>query len=107
MHQQTLDQLSELKLKGFKEAFILQTQTPGYLHMPFEERLAHLIDSEMIYRKNYRMQLYLKASKLKYKNAFLEDIEYHATRNIDRAGTATLSKNQWIEHGQHVIVPFP
>ena len=104
MHQQTLDQLSELKLKGFKEAFILQTQTPGYLHMPFEERLAHLIDSEMIYRKNYRMQLYLKASKLKYKNAFLEDIEYHATRNIDRAGTATLSKNQWIEHGQHVII---
>lgn len=107
MHQQTLDQLSELKLKGFKEAFILQTQTPGYLHMPFEERLAHLIDSEIIYRKNYRMRQYLKASKLKYKNAFLADIEYHAARNIDRAGIATLAKNQWIEQCQHIIISGP
>jgi DNA replication protein DnaC len=107
MHQQTLDQLSELKLKGFKEAFIMQTQTPGYLHMPFEERLAHLIDSEMIHRKNYRMQQYLKASKLKYKNAFLADIEYHAARNIDRAVIATLAKNQWIEQGQHIIISGP
>jgi DNA replication protein DnaC len=107
MHQQTLDQLSELKWKGLKEAFIMQMQTPDYLHMPFEERLAHLIDSEMIYRKNDRMKQYLKASKLKYKNAFLSDIEYHAARNIDRASIATLAKNQWIEQGQHVIISGP
>jgi DNA replication protein DnaC len=107
MNQQTLDQLSELNLKGFSEAFIMQMQTPGYLHMPFEERLAHLIDSEIIFRKNYRMQRYLKASKLKYKNAFLPDIEYNATRNIDRTVIATLTKNQWIDQGQHIIVTGP
>jgi DNA replication protein DnaC len=107
MHQQTLDQLSELKLKGFKEAFIQQTESPSYLHMPFEERLAHLIDAEMIYRKNYRMKQYLKASKLKYKNAFLPDIEYNATRNLDRGVIATLAKNQWIEQGRHIIISGP
>ena len=44
MHQHILDQLSDLKLKGLKEAYLLQMQTPGYIHMAFEERLAHLID---------------------------------------------------------------
>ena len=94
MNQQVLDQLSELKLKGFKEAFIQQTQNPSYIHMPFEERLAHLVDSEIVYRKNYRMKRYLRASKLKYKNAFLVDIEYIAARNIDRSMIARLAKNQ-------------
>ena len=31
MHQQLLDQISELKLKGLKEAYLLQMQTPNYL----------------------------------------------------------------------------
>ena len=51
MRQQTLDQLSELRLNGFKEAFILQTQSPSYTPMSFDERLAHLVDAEAIYRK--------------------------------------------------------
>ena len=104
MHQQTLDQLAELKLKGFKEAFILQTQNTHYLHIPFEERLAHLLDSEILYRRNDRMKRYLRASKLKYKSAFLADIEYTASRNLQREVIATLTKNQWIEQAQHIII---
>jgi DNA replication protein DnaC len=104
MHQHTLDQLAELKLKGFKEAFILQSQNTHYLHMPFEERLAHLIESEVLYRKNDRMKRYLRAAKLKYKNAFLTDIEYTASRNLPREVIATLTKNQWIEQAQHIII---
>jgi len=97
MHQQLLDQISELKLKGLKEAYLLQMQTPNYIHMPFEERLAHLIDAEIINRKNCRIKQYLRAAKLKYRNAFLEDIEYLANRNLERSQIATLAKNQWIE----------
>ena len=104
MHQQTIDQLSDLKLKGLKEALILQSTTPSYLHMPFEERLAHLINAEMTFRKNCRMKLYLKAAKLKYKNAVVADIEYNADRNLDRGVIATLAKNQWIEQGRHIII---
>jgi DNA replication protein DnaC len=104
MHQQTLDQLSELKLKGLKDAFILQTEHPDYLHMPFEDRLAHLIEAEALYRKNERMKRYVRASKLKYKNAFLSDIEYTASRNLSREMIATLMKNQWIEQAQNIII---
>lgn len=104
MRQQTLDQLSELKLNGFKEAFIQQTQSPSYIHMAFDERLAHLVDSEAIYRRNNRIKQYLRKSKLKLKNAFLEDIEYTALRNLDRSMIASLAKNQWIEQGLHIII---
>ncbi len=104
MHQQLLDQISELKLKGLKEAYLLQMQTPNYIHMPFEERLAHLIDAEIINRKNCRIKQYLRAAKLKYRNAFLEDIEYLANRNLERSQIATLAKNQWIEQQHNIII---
>jgi len=104
MHQQILEQISELKLKGLKEAYMLQMQTPNYIHMPFEERLAHLIDAEIINRKNCRIKQYLRAAKLKYRNAFLEDIEYIASRNLNRSQIATLAKNQWIEQHHNIII---
>jgi len=104
MYQQTLDQLAELKLKGFKEAFILQNQNPDFLQMPFEERLAHLLESEALYRKNNRIKQYLRAAKLKYRNAFLADIEYTASRNLERSLVTSLAKNQWIEQNHHVII---
>lgn len=96
--------MAELKLKGFKEAFILQTQIPDYLHMPFEERLAHLIESEVLSRKNDRMKKYLRTSKLKFKNAFLTDIEYTASRNLQREEMTSLTKNQWIEQARNIII---
>ncbi len=104
MHQQTLDQLAELKLIGFKQALMLQQQTPSYMHMAFEERLAHLIDAEAVFRNNNRIKRYLRVAKLKYKNTFLQDIEYTASRNLDRSMVATLAKNQWIKQGQNIIV---
>jgi DNA replication protein DnaC len=104
MHQHILDQLSDLKLKGLKEAYILQMQTPSYIHMAFEERLAHLIDSEIINRKNCRIKQYMRLAKLKYRNAFLEDIEYLASRNLERSQIAALAKNQWIEQNHNIII---
>ena len=104
LNQQTLDQLAELRLKGFKEAFVLQVQSPSYINMPFEERLAHLLDSEVIHRKNNRIKQYLSASKLKYKNAFLADIEYIASRNLQRSLISSLAKNQWIEQGHNIMI---
>jgi DNA replication protein DnaC len=104
IHQHTLDQLAELKLKGLKEAFILQTESPDYRHMPFEDRLAHLIDSEVVCRRNDRMKRYLRAAKLKYRNAFLNDIEYTASRHLQREVMASLTTNQWIEQAHNIII---
>lgn len=104
MHQHMLDQLTELKLKGFKDAFIQQNQHPEYMHMPFAERLAHLLDAEVVARKTDRLKRYLRASKLKYKNAFLSDIEYSASRNLQRDVIASLMTNQYIEQTRNIII---
>ncbi len=104
MHQQTMDQLAELKLAGFKQALILQAQSPGFMQMAFEERLAHLVDAEIVFRNNSRIKRYMRAAKLKYKNAFLEDIEYNASRNLDQGQIKSLAKNQWIDHDHHIII---
>lgn len=104
MYQHILDQLTDLKLKGLKEAYQRQSQTPSYLPMPFEERLAHLIDAEMIYRQNGRINQYLRSAKLKYRTACLEDIEYLASRNLERSMIASLAKNQWIQQQHNIVI---
>ena len=74
------------------------------LNETFEERLAHLVDAKVIFRNNSRIKRYLRAAKLKYKNAFLEDIEYNASRNLDQGQIKSLAKNQWIDYGHHIII---
>lgn len=52
----TLDQLSELKLNGFKVALLQQLENPSFSAMTFEERLSHLINSEITERHNRKIK---------------------------------------------------
>jgi len=103
-YQHTLDQLTDLNFKGFKEALISQKESPNYAQMSFDERLSHLIDAEHLYRRNSRIKQYLRKSKLKYKQALLEDITYPASRNLNRTMMLELANNDWLEHHHHIII---
>jgi len=54
MMQQTLEQLKDLKLNGFLEAWQQQQSQPTYQDRPFDERLALLIECEYLRRYNQR-----------------------------------------------------
>nr|MBC8186064.1 phosphoenolpyruvate carboxylase [candidate division KSB1 bacterium] len=45
-----------------------------------------------------------RKSKLKYKQALLEDITYTASRNLNRTMMMELANNDWIEHHHHIII---
>ena len=108
MLEHTLDQITKLKLQGFKSALIEQTESPGpYLEMAFEERLALLVDKEVIERKNRAVKRMLRASNLKYKQAHLADIDYREARGMDKKLINSLALNTYIEEKQNIIITGP
>jgi len=111
MIDHTLDQISQLKLAGLKTALLEQMEQPNhYADMSFEERLSYLIDREVLDRKNRKTKRMLRASKMKYKPVFSEDIDYQAARNLKRSVVKSLLQNNWIQQHQNVVIevdPIP
>ncbi len=100
----TLEELSELRWIGFKEALVRQCEDPSYGDMPFTERISHLIHAEITDRKNRSIKRLSSRAKLKYKTAVIEDVEYTPGRNLDKHQIASLAQNHYIEQHQNVII---
>ncbi len=63
--QNTLDTLRQLKLTGMCDALEQQRAQPDTHDLAFEERLALLIDREVLHRENRRLERLLKAARLR------------------------------------------
>ena len=102
--QNTIEELKSLKWTGFHQALEIQLSNTAYLKMSFEERLAHLVKNEITERRNRKIKHLTARSKLKYKQAFTEDIEYIPARNLDKSLILTLLQNEWIKRSQNIII---
>lgn len=108
MVNHTLEQMTELRLHGMKNALMEQTEQPAlFLDMPFEERLSMLIDKEVIERKNRRIKYMLRNARLKYKDADITDIDYHTNRGLDKKLIQSLSQNDWLDQTHNIIITGP
>jgi len=103
LQQPTLQQLRELKLIGMAQGFEEQVQQPTMSSLSFEERIAFLVDREVSYRKNRRLERLLKTAKLRQK-ACIEDIDYQKPRGLDKAQVLSLTQGQWLQQKQNLII---
>jgi DNA replication protein DnaC len=103
MTNDTLRKMNELKLFGMAHAFTTQVESASAAHLSFEERISLMIDHEVTYRDDRRLQHLLSSAKLR-EQACVEDIDYEARRGQDRATMASLSLCNWVRHGVDVIV---
>ena len=81
---QTLAHLHTLRLGGMAAAFEEQLTMPPAQTLPFEDRLALLVEREAAHRSAKRLTALLRKAKLKYATANLEDIDQRASRGLDR-----------------------
>jgi len=95
--------LQELRLHTMAHMFKEQLEHPEIARLSFEERLSLLVDGEVTARSNRRLQTRLRNAKLQ-QNACLEDIDYFATRDLDRPLLATLSMCQWVASHQNILI---
>jgi DNA replication protein DnaC len=99
-----LEKLNLLKLQGFKEAYLRQSEDVNYASLGFNERLFNLLESQEVYLHNKRITTNLRQSKIKDKQAAIEDITYHSRRKLNKTLIRELASMQFIRHHQNVII---
>lgn len=104
LHEHTIDQLRGLRLDGMVHALIDPASTTSTNTLGFEERLALLVQREIDWRDGKRLTRLLKAAKLKVSGACIEDLDWRASRGLDRNLVAALAGGDWLRHGQNVLI---
>ncbi|MDP3841515.1 MAG: IS21-like element helper ATPase IstB [Oxalobacteraceae bacterium] len=104
--EQTLDGLRKLKLMGMAQALEHQGMNTAIHSLSFEDRISMLVDAEHLSRDNRRLKRLTKSARMKV-GASVEDIDYRASRGLDKRQVASLANCDWIDHGQHLILTGP
>ena len=102
--EHTLTQLRSLRLDGMVRAVEEQATSTAASALGFDERLTLLVQSEIAWRDNRRLQRLLKAAKLKVSSACVEDINWRASRSLDRSLVATLAGGDWLRNAQNLLI---
>jgi DNA replication protein DnaC len=104
LNEHTLNQLRSLRLDGMVRAIEEQATSAAATALGFDERLTLLVQREIAWRDDRRLQRLLKAAKLKVSAACVEDINWRASRSLDRALVAALVGGDWLRHAQNVLI---
>ena len=104
--QQTLDKLEAMGLSGMARAMRQQLEQSQYLELSFEERLGLLVDREAETREDRRLQLRLKAAKLR-QSVSVEEIDFRAPRALDRSLVLSLAQATWVEAHHNLLITGP
>jgi DNA replication protein DnaC len=104
MNEHTLTQLRDLRLDGMVRAIEEQISSTAATALGFDERFCLLVQAETAWRDTKRVQRLLKAAKLKVSTACIEDINWRASRALDRQLVAALAGGDWIRNGQNLLI---
>jgi DNA replication protein DnaC len=100
----TLDQLRALKLDGMADAFLELEQQDAARDLTRAEWLALLLDREIANRTTKRTQIRLRAARLRYSQACVEDVNYRAQRQLDKPLFQQLASCRWIAEKRNLLV---
>ncbi|HNS04193.1 MAG TPA: IS21-like element helper ATPase IstB [Anaerolineae bacterium] len=104
LNEQTLNQLRALRLDGMVAALSDAATHITASELPFEQRLALLVQREVDWRDSKRLERLLKAARLKVSSACLEDIDWRASRGLGREVITSLAGGDWLRHGHNVLL---
>lgn len=104
MINQTIDKLNSMKLRAMEQEYRRQVELPANAALPFDERLAMIIDAEWLAKANKRLQRFLREANLREPSANIENINFDPKRNLDKAAIVRLADCAWIKEGRNLIV---
>ena len=99
-----INKINDLDFKGLKEAYLRQLEDVNYRSLTFEDRLYNLLDAQYIFMQNKRIERNSKASKIKDKQAQVEQIDYSAKRKLDKTNMLSLISMDFIRARQNIII---
>ena len=104
LNEQTLTQLRALRLDGMVAALADHASSSAASELRFEERLALLVQREIDWRDDKRLTRLLKAARLKVSAACIEDINWRASRGLDRHQITMLAGCDWVRHARTILI---
>jgi DNA replication protein DnaC len=104
LNEPTIEKLKALGLDALAAAWLEQQQRPDAAGLAFDERFGLLVDAEYTHRENKRLDRRLKEAKLRLGQACIEDIDFPAKRELDRAVVRQLATCRWINEHLNVLV---
>lgn len=104
LNEQTLTQLRALRLDGMVAALADHASSSAASELRFEERLALLVQREIDWRDDKRLARLLKAARLKVSGACIEDINWRASRGLDRHLVTALGGCDWVRHARTILI---
>lgn len=100
----TLDQMAALGLTGMADAWkALAEQDPGQA-LDRNEWLGLMLDREATARADKRFANRLRNAKMRFPNACIEDVNFAASRGIDRRQVLALAQGAWIKAKEQIIL---
>jgi len=106
LRQQTISILHSLKLYGMAESFEKRLAHTKQASLSHAEFVGLLVQDEKAYRDNLRLRRLLKKAKLR-QQAALEDIDYGASRGLNRQVLLELSNPHWVAAHRNVLISGP
>jgi len=104
LNEPTTEKLQALRLHGMLAAWQEQGRQAEIAGLGFDERFALLVEAEWLRRENERLVRNLREAKLRLSQACLEDIDYSARRELDRAQIRQLATCRWVAEHQSVLI---
>lgn len=107
LREPTIEKLHALRLRIMAAAWIEQDKHPDTLELPFDDRLALLVEAEALARDNTRLAKNLRDAKLRIAGACIEGIDFPRERQLEKALVRQLATGRWVSEHQTVIVTGP
>lgn len=100
---ETLQKMKELRLYGMYETYGNYLKSINSSDISSDELIGLLIDTENTYRENRKTERLLKNAKFRY-NATMEEIDYSASRQLDKSQLLRLYSCDYIKKGENIII---
>ncbi len=97
------NQLSQLRLNGFKTSWNALAETRRLNELSLGEGLEILLQAELQDRENRRFERLRKTAKFRYQ-ASIEELKYDATRGLSKDLISTLATGRYIANGESVLI---
>src|ERR1700721_2868241 len=103
LKQPMMEKLTSLRLLGMVDALKMQEQDPVARELSFLERLGLLVDQQWSWRENQALARRLHSAKLK--GACVEEIDFRASRGLDKSVIRSLGQTSgWVENHENIFV---
>jgi DNA replication protein DnaC len=104
LNEQTIEKLSELRLKSMARAFREQVGDPAMTGLSFEDRFGLIVDRQWSDRKNACIQRLTRTATFKLPGASVENIEYFPDRKLKKDEILMFASGKYIENKNNIII---